>query len=98
MSGKLLTEHDLEFLSLIGGCRGPSESTLVKIPHCWKSHVTAHLHYHFHYWTLLKSNNRYINYADYIWTLSRQNVSSKFVTIVLIRCTHYIESESMEKL
>ena len=40
---KLLTEHHLEFLSLKGGCRGSSESTLVKMPHCWKSHATAHL-------------------------------------------------------
>ena len=39
---KLLTEHHLEFLSLKGGCRGSSESTHVKIPHCWKSHVVAH--------------------------------------------------------
>ena len=39
---KLLTEHHLEFLSLQGGCRGSSESTLVKMPHCWKSHVMAH--------------------------------------------------------
>ena len=39
---KLPTEHHLEFLSLKGGFRGSSESTLVKIPHCWKSHVTAH--------------------------------------------------------
>ena len=23
---------------------GSSESTLVKIPHCWKSHVVAHIH------------------------------------------------------
>ena len=40
---KLLTEHHLEFLSLIGGCRGLSESrsTFVKMPNCWKSHVTA---------------------------------------------------------
>ena len=43
MSVKLLTEHHLEFLSLKGGCRGSSESTLVKMPHCWKSHVTAQL-------------------------------------------------------
>ena len=43
MSVKLLTEHHLEFLSLNGGCTGLSESTLVKIPHCLKSHVTAHL-------------------------------------------------------
>ena len=40
---KLLAEHHLEFLSLKGGCRGSSESTLVKIPHCWKSHVMAQL-------------------------------------------------------
>ena len=40
---KLLTEHHLEFLSLTGGCIGSSESTLVKIPHCWKSHVMAQI-------------------------------------------------------
>ena len=40
MSVKLLTEHHLEFLSLKGGCTGSSESTLVKMAHCWKSHVT----------------------------------------------------------
>ena len=43
MTVKLLTEHHLEFLGLKGGCRGLSESTLVKMPHCWKSHVLAHL-------------------------------------------------------
>ena len=36
---KLLTEHHLEFLSLKGGCRGSSESTLVKMSNCWKSHA-----------------------------------------------------------
>ena len=41
---KLLTEHHLEFLSLKRGCRGPSESTQVKMPHCWKSHVLALIH------------------------------------------------------
>ena len=30
MSVKLLTEHHLEILSLKGGCRASSESTLVK--------------------------------------------------------------------
>ena len=40
---KLLTEHHLEFLSLKGGCRGSSESTNVKMPHCWKSHALAHI-------------------------------------------------------
>ena len=43
MTLKLLTEHHLEFLSLKEGCTCSSESTHVKIPHCWKSHVTAHL-------------------------------------------------------
>ena len=28
----LLTEHNLEFLSLKGGCTGSSESALVKMP------------------------------------------------------------------
>ena len=40
---KLLTEHHLESLVLKGGCAGSSESTLVKLPLCWKSHVTAQL-------------------------------------------------------
>ena len=43
MTVKLLMEHHLEFLSLKGGYTGLSESTLVKMPHCRKSHVTAHL-------------------------------------------------------
>ena len=43
MTVKLLTEHYLEFLSCTGGYTGSSESTLVKIPHCWKSHVTVHM-------------------------------------------------------
>ena len=43
MNVKLLTEHHLEFLSLEGGCTGSSESTLLKTPHCWKSHVAAHI-------------------------------------------------------
>ena len=43
MSVKLLTEHHLEFLSLKGGCTCSPESTLVKMPHCWKSHVAAQI-------------------------------------------------------
>ena len=46
MSLKLLTEHHLKFLSLKGGCTGSSEFTFVKMPHCWKSHVTALLKLH----------------------------------------------------
>ena len=38
---KLLTEHHLECLSLKEGCRVLSESTLVKMSNCWKSHAAA---------------------------------------------------------
>ena len=40
---KQLTEHHLELLSLKGGCRGSSESTLIKMSNCWKSRAAAHM-------------------------------------------------------
>ena len=43
MTFRPLIEPHLEFLSLKGGCTDSPASTLVKIPHCWKSHVTAHI-------------------------------------------------------
>ena len=43
MNIKLLTEHQLEFLSLKMDCRGLSESTPVKMPRFWKSYVAAHI-------------------------------------------------------
>ena len=43
MTVKLLTNQHLEFLSLTGGFTGSSEFTHVKMPHCWKSHVVAHI-------------------------------------------------------
>ena len=43
MNAKLLTEYQLEFLSLKVSLTGSSESTLVKLPHCWKSHSAAHM-------------------------------------------------------
>ena len=45
MIDKLLTKHYLEFLSLKikGGCRGSSESTLVKMSNSWKSHAAAQI-------------------------------------------------------
>ena len=49
---KLLTEHHLEFLSLKGGCRGLSESTLVKMSNCWKSHALAQ--FIIIWWTMCK--------------------------------------------
>ena len=49
LSVKLLTEHNLDFLSLKRGCSGSSESIDVKMPHCWKSNALAHI-----YSTLMK--------------------------------------------
>ena len=46
MSAKLLTEHLLKVLRLKGGCTGSSESTLVKISNCWKSHAAAHFFFY----------------------------------------------------
>ena len=43
MTVKLPTEQHLEFLRLKGGYTGSSESTHVKMPHCWKSRVMAHI-------------------------------------------------------
>ena len=43
LSVKLMTEQHLEFLSLKGGCSGSSESTLVKMHHCWKSHAATRM-------------------------------------------------------
>ena len=53
---KLLSEHHLEFLSLKGGYRGSSESTHVKMPHCWKSHALAHfIHNNNYLWDWIES-------------------------------------------
>ena len=41
MSAKLLTKQCLEIPRSKGACTGSSKATLVKIPHCWKSRVTA---------------------------------------------------------
>ena len=41
MSVMLLTGHHLEFLSLKESSTGSSESTHVKMQHCWKSRVMA---------------------------------------------------------
>ena len=43
MSVRLLNDHHLRFLSLKGDYTDSSESTLVKMPHCCRSHVVAHI-------------------------------------------------------
>ena len=43
MTIKVLTNHHLEFLSLKVACTCSSKSIHVKMSHCWKSHVAAHI-------------------------------------------------------
>ena len=62
MCVKLLTEHHLEFLSLKGSCRGSSESTLVKMSNCWKSHAAAHL-------SLLSTSSTQENPSQHNWKI-----------------------------
>ena len=59
MSVKLLTEHHLEFLSLKGGWQGSSESTLVKIPHCWKSIINLAYYEILHFFCRLQKNQHF---------------------------------------
>ena len=57
MTLKLQTEHDLKFIRLKGGCIGSPESTLVSMPHCWKSHVAAHLKCQVLHFNVITLNN-----------------------------------------
>ena len=43
MNINILTEQHLEFIGLKGSFIGSSESIHVKMPHCWKLHVAAHM-------------------------------------------------------
>ena len=56
MTVKLLTEHPLECLSLKGDFTGSYESSLVKMPHCWKSHAMAHIIFDICSFTLKKNH------------------------------------------
>ena len=64
MSVELLIEHDLELLSFKRCFTGSSESTLVKMPHCWKSHVAAYMESPLVYKQLTTSLDRMIRYID----------------------------------
>ena len=66
MSVKLLAEHRLEFVGLKADCTGSSESTLVKMPYCWKSHVAAQF------------MSRCVQYAGYIHISKKRKNSDKY--------------------
>ena len=74
MSIKLLTEQHFELLRLKGGWTGSSESTLVKIPHSWKSRVVAQL-----------CNTEVTEYQDAIGITSRQTNSATSLSVMMIK-------------
>ena len=63
MTVKLLIKRHLEFLSLKRGCTGSSESIHVKMPHCWKSHVAAHMCKASHMHVQLSSEDRGLDFG-----------------------------------
>ena len=89
---KLLTEHNLEFLSLRGGCRGWSESTLVKYLEisCRGSNVIGSNETYRYLWDFCTPTPLWIRPCFYNWSKSfrswikwassRENLSSGFPT------------------
>ena len=86
MSVKLLTEHYLEFLSLKGGCTCSSESTHVKISHCWKSHVAAQL-WRNQIW-VCEAYNKRVYCIIYVLKLLMHDPIDSFNSICLKWCWH----------
>ena len=76
MTVKLLTELHLEFLSLKGWCTCLSMSILVKMPHCWESHVAAQM------WNPLVSfvvDKGLIPCCDCVWKLPLGSVETLYL-------------------
>ena len=75
---KLLTEHHLEFLSLKIGCRGSSEPTHVKMPHCWKSQALAQLYLPKYFFEYTYLNNE-CNVNRQLLSLSHNTCTKKCI-------------------
>ena len=80
MSVKLLTEHNLEFLSLKGGRKGSSESIHFEIPHCWKSHVAAQMVYLY----------LELELSNFVWLYCRFIHHTKLVLALIDQSNHYV--------
>ena len=84
MTVQLLTERHLEFLRLKGGCTGSSESKLDKMPHCWKSHVTAHMVSFFTGAISLCASN--VSNTDVVYTATVTDAEGDPITIGMPSC------------
>ena len=80
MTLRLLIKRHLDFLSSKVGCPGLSESNHVKMPHCWKSHVTAHILFIWTYEFVLRFSSisaMAAVYAIYDWGEKKNHVLSR---------------------
>ena len=77
---KLLTEYHLEFLSLKGGCRGLSESTLVKMSKCWKYHATELINHSFMQYLMcwLRTSDTLIGYLPIFQMLPKFSLRIRY--------------------
>ena len=82
MTLELLNERRLDFLSLMRGCKGSPESTILKIPQCWKSHVVAYITL-----VIVCRDFNYIKRRRYMayYTTSPFSVADKSVAEVFLR-------------
>ena len=95
MTVKLLTEQHLEFLSLERGYTGSSESTLVKMPYCWKSHVATQIYLCFWCLNLREDSFEYLKhkpsnftkYSQFLYLYLSSYCIRKTTTIYIIICT-----------
>ena len=84
---KLLTERHLEFLSITGGYRGPSESTLVKMSNCWKSRALAHL-------VFLNKSNKTDRKAECICIIFTEDLFEQTLYLALKRLLYFAANDS----
>ena len=97
MTVRLLTEHHLEFLSFKRGCTGSYESTLVKMPHCWKSHAMAQFEginffYYFNIHLSQKIKGGYANGRHLVYQVNNPILDVTIAVIVPCRVVHkYIQ-------
>ena len=92
MSVKLLTEHHLEVLNLKWVVTGLSESTLMKMPHCWRSHVATQMFFIILYSCLICLDLQKSVTAPKGKSMTCDDVVSSTYSIVLVKPIHSVPS------
>ena len=82
---RLQTEPHLEFLGLKGGFIGLCESTLVKMPHCWKPHIMADIETHLSFAESPEENPR----ASFLGLIGNASPLGNFLYILKVLLIHH---------